>query len=76
MTVGAGVSSGVVSGGVVSGGVVSGGVVTGGVVTGGVVVGGATLRAVPGLRATSLGEIEVKGKREPLDAYLVDAGLG
>src|ERR671919_208272 len=30
--------------------------------TGGVVVGGATLRAVPGLRATSLGEVEMKGK--------------
>ena len=44
--------------------------------TGGVVVGGATLRAVPGLRATSLGEIEVKGKREPVDAYLVDAQFG
>ena len=28
--------------------------------TGGVVIGGATLRAVPGVRATSLGEIEVK----------------
>jgi adenylate cyclase len=40
--------------------------------TGGVVVGGATLRAVPGLRATSLGEIEVKGKREPVDAYLLE----
>ena len=40
--------------------------------TGGVVVGGATLRAVPGLRATSLGAIEVKGKREPVDAYLLE----
>ncbi|MGH2783569.1 MAG: adenylate/guanylate cyclase domain-containing protein, partial [Thermoleophilaceae bacterium] len=40
--------------------------------TGGVVVGGATLRAVPGLRATSLGEIEVKGKREAVDAYLME----
>jgi adenylate cyclase len=40
--------------------------------TGGVVVGGATLRAVPGLRATSLGEIEVKGKRERVDAYLLE----
>jgi adenylate cyclase len=39
---------------------------------GGVVVGGATLRAVPGLRATSLGQIEVKGKRERVDAYLLD----
>jgi adenylate cyclase len=40
--------------------------------TGGVVVGGTTLRAVPGLRATSLGEIEVKGKRERVDAYLLE----
>jgi adenylate cyclase len=40
--------------------------------TGGVVVGGATLRAVPGLRATSLGEIEVKGKLERVDAYLLE----
>ena len=40
--------------------------------TGGVVVGGATLRAVPGLRATSLGEIEMKGKRERVDAYLLE----
>jgi class 3 adenylate cyclase len=40
--------------------------------TGGVVVGGATLRAVPGLRATSLGEVQVKGKREPVDAYLLE----
>jgi adenylate cyclase len=44
--------------------------------TGGVVVGGGTLRAVPGLRATSLGDIEVKGKRDPVDAYLVDAQFG
>jgi adenylate cyclase len=40
--------------------------------TGGVVVGGATLRAVPGMRATSLGEIEVRGKRERVDAYLLE----
>ncbi|HEV2875138.1 MAG TPA: adenylate/guanylate cyclase domain-containing protein [Thermoleophilaceae bacterium] len=40
--------------------------------TGGVVVGGATLRAVPGMRATSLGEIEVKGKLERVDAYLLE----
>jgi adenylate cyclase len=40
--------------------------------TGGVVVGGGTLRSVPGLRATSLGEVEVKGKREPVDAYLLE----
>jgi adenylate cyclase len=41
--------------------------------TGGVVVGGATLRAVPGLRATSLGEVDMKGKSESVDAYLLDA---
>jgi adenylate cyclase len=40
--------------------------------TGGVVVGGATLRAVPGLRATSLGEIEVKGKSKRVDAYVLE----
>ena len=40
--------------------------------TGGVVVGGATLRAVPGLRATSLGEIEVNGKLERVDTYLLE----
>jgi adenylate cyclase len=40
--------------------------------TGGVVVGGATLRAVPGLRATSLGDVEVKGKRERVAAYLLE----
>ena len=37
-----------------------------------VVVGGATLRAVPGLRATSLGGVEVRGKRDPVDAYLLE----
>jgi adenylate cyclase len=42
---------------------------------GGVVVGGATLRGVPGLRATSLGEVEVRGKREGVDAYLLDTRL-
>jgi len=41
---------------------------------GGVVVGGATLRGVPGLRATSLGGIEVRGKRDVVDAYLLEAG--
>src|ERR687895_2457349 len=40
--------------------------------TGGVVVGGATLRAVPGLRATSLGEVEMKGRLERVDAYLLE----
>ena len=42
---------------------------------GGVVVGGETLRAVPGLRATSLGRVEVRGKRDPVDAYLVETRL-
>ena len=28
--------------------------------------------AVPGMRATSLGEIEVKGKLERVDAYLLE----
>jgi adenylate cyclase len=42
---------------------------------GGVVVGGATLRGVPGLRATSLGELEVRGKREVVDAYLLETRL-
>src|ERR671915_180818 len=40
--------------------------------TGGVVVGGATLRAVPGMRATSLGEVEMKGRLERVDAYLLE----
>jgi adenylate cyclase len=42
---------------------------------GGIVVGGATLRAVPGLRAASLGAIEIRGKREMVDAYLVETRL-
>ena len=42
---------------------------------GGVVVGGETLRAVPGLRATSLGRVEVRGKRDPVDAYLLETHL-
>jgi adenylate cyclase len=42
---------------------------------GGVVVGGATLRGVPGLRARSLGEVEVRGRREGVDAYLLEARL-
>jgi adenylate cyclase len=40
-----------------------------------VVVADATLRAVPGLRATSLGAVEVKGKRDPVDAYLLETRL-
>jgi adenylate cyclase len=42
---------------------------------GGVVIGGDTLRAVPGLRVTALGQLEVKGKQQPVDAYRLDVGL-
>ncbi len=42
---------------------------------GGVVIGGGTLRAVPGLRVTALGELEVKGKQEPVEAYRLEPGL-
>ena len=37
-----------------------------------VVIGPTTLRAVPGLRVESLGGVRVKGRGEPVDAYLVD----
>jgi len=43
---------------------------------GGVVIGGETLRAVPGLRVTGLGELSIKGKEEPVDAYRLEIGLG
>ena len=39
---------------------------------GGIVVGGATLRGVPGLGATSLGDVEVRGRREVVNAYLLE----
>ena len=39
---------------------------------GGVVIGGATLRAVPGLRVTALGLLDVKGKSEPVEAYRLE----
>jgi adenylate cyclase len=42
---------------------------------GGVVLSGATLRGVPGLRATSLGETAVRGKREVVDAYLLETSV-
>ncbi|HSS04851.1 MAG TPA: adenylate/guanylate cyclase domain-containing protein [Solirubrobacterales bacterium] len=38
-----------------------------------VAIGAATLRALPGVTARSLGSIEVKGRREPLDAYVLEA---
>jgi adenylate cyclase len=37
-----------------------------------VVVGAETLRKLPGARVSSLGAIAVKGKHEPIDAYLLD----
>jgi class 3 adenylate cyclase len=36
------------------------------------VVGGPTLRALPGARARSLGAVAVKGKREPVDAWVLE----
>jgi class 3 adenylate cyclase len=42
---------------------------------GGVVIGGATLRAVPGLKVTALGALDVKGKSEPVEAYRLEIGL-
>jgi adenylate cyclase len=38
-----------------------------------VVVGAATLRQLPGARSRSLGAIEVKGRRQPLDAHVLEA---
>jgi class 3 adenylate cyclase len=40
---------------------------------GGVLIGGATLRSVPGLRATALGPLAVKGKSEPVEAYQLES---
>ncbi|HEX5897252.1 MAG TPA: adenylate/guanylate cyclase domain-containing protein [Thermoleophilaceae bacterium] len=37
-----------------------------------VVIGGATLRALPGTRVEALAGIRVKGRADPVDAYLVD----
>ena len=37
-----------------------------------VVIGATTLRALPGLRVQALEALRVKGRREPVDAYLVD----
>lgn len=38
-----------------------------------VAIGAATLRALPGAATRSLGAIEVKGRRQPLDAYVLEA---
>jgi adenylate cyclase len=40
-----------------------------------VVIGAATLRALPGVRVEALEDIRVKGRRESVDAYLVDDGV-
>jgi adenylate cyclase len=39
---------------------------------GGVVVGAGTLRALPGARVRSLGDVRVKGKERPVEAYLLE----
>jgi adenylate cyclase len=39
---------------------------------GGVAIGAATLRALPGARVRSLGAVRVRGKREPVEAYLLE----
>ena len=39
---------------------------------GGVVIGETTLRALPGASVRSLGEVAIKGKRGPVQAYLLD----
>ena len=40
-----------------------------------VVIGSSTLRAVPGARVEALERMRVKGRSEPVDAYLVDDGV-
>jgi adenylate cyclase len=40
---------------------------------GGVVIGEGTLHALPGASVRSLGELAVKGKREPVQAYLLES---
>jgi adenylate cyclase len=40
-----------------------------------VVIGGNTLRALPGTRVEALEGIRVKGRADPVDAYLVDDGV-
>ena len=39
---------------------------------GGVVIGETTLRAIPGTRVRSLGSVTVKGKHDPVEAYLLE----
>ena len=40
---------------------------------GGVAVAAATLRHLPGARVESLGALALRGKREPVDAYVLEA---
>jgi adenylate cyclase len=40
---------------------------------GAVAIGAGTLRHLPGARISTLGPLQVKGKREPVDAYVLDA---
>jgi adenylate cyclase len=40
-----------------------------------VVIGAGTLRAIPGIRVEALEGLRVKGRREAVDAYLVDEGV-
>ena len=42
---------------------------------GGVVIGETTLRALPGASVRSLGELAVKGKRGPVQAYLLESPI-
>ena len=39
---------------------------------GGVAIGAGTLRALPGARVRNLGPVTLKGKREPVDAYVLE----
>ena len=40
---------------------------------GGVAIAAATLRHLPGARVASLGALTLRGKREPVDAYVLEA---
>ena len=39
---------------------------------GGVAIGAGTLRELPGARVRNLGRVTLKGKREPVDAYVLE----
>jgi adenylate cyclase len=40
---------------------------------GAVAIGGGTLRGLPGARVRSIGPVALRGKREPVDAYVLEA---